>query len=101
MDKLTEKIYNEYKNKVDVGEMTHSVYYEMTTALLNKGLLAYWNQLQETDPSTVPPHSIKMLEARVEALIALITDLTVKCIELFLQEPDSIAYEPEDEDGIE
>lgn len=101
MDKLTEKFYNEYKSKVDVGAVAHSVIYEMTTALLNKGLLAYWNQLQETEAGTAPPHYIKMLEARVEALILLITDLTVDCIELFLQEPDSIAYEPEDEDGIE
>ena len=100
MDKLTEKFYNEYKSKVDVG-VKHSVIYEMTTALLNKGLLAYWNQLQDTDPESVPPHHIKMLEARVEALILLITDLTVECVEMFLQEPDSIAYEPEDEDGIE
>jgi hypothetical protein len=100
MDKLTEKFYNEYKSKVDVGA-NHSVIYEMTTALLNKGLLAYWNQLQDTDPKSVPPHCIKMLEARIEALILLITDLTVECVEMFLQEPDSIAYEPEDEDGIE
>jgi hypothetical protein len=101
MDKLTEKFYNEYKSKVDVGAIAHSVIYEMTTALLNKGLLAYWNQLQSSDPKTSPPHYIRQLEARVEALILLITDLTVECIQLFLQEPDSMNYEPEDEDDIE
>jgi hypothetical protein len=100
MDKLTEKFYNEYKSKVDVGA-NHSVIYEMTTALLNKGLLAYWNELQSIEPGSRPPHYTRQLEARVEALILLIADLTVECIELFLQEPDSMNYEPEDEDGIE
>jgi hypothetical protein len=101
MDKLTQKIYEDYKSKVTADGMTHSVHYEMATALLNKGLLAYWNQLQTTEPGTVPPHYLRQVEARVEALIALITDMTVTTIELFLQEPDSMAYEPEEPDGIE
>jgi hypothetical protein len=100
MDKLTKKFYEDYKSKVTDEAMTHSVHYEMATALLNKGLLAYWNQLHDGMDKFPPPYRYQV-EARVEALIALVTDLTVVSIELFLQEPDSIAYEPEDEDGIE
>lgn len=100
MNKLTEQMYNEYKHKFSVDGAVHSVQYEMTTALLNKALAEQWGLLkQATDQA--PPPIVHYLQAKVEALIALITDLTVVCIEMFLQEPDSIAYEPEDEDGIE
>jgi hypothetical protein len=101
MDKLTQKIYNDYKSKVSLDGMTHSVQYEMTTALLNKALAQQWQMLQDGTTDKAPPHFARLCEAKVEALIAIITDLSVVCIELFLQEPDSINYEPEDEDYIE
>lgn len=101
MDKLTERIYTDYKNQINLEGMTHSVQYEMRTALLNKVLNDFWRVLQKAIADGQPERIIKLYQAKADAMIAIITDLSVVGIELFLQEPDSIAYEPEEPDGIE
>lgn len=101
MDKLTERIYTDYKNQINLEGMTHSVQYEMRTALLNKVLNDFWRVLQKAIADGQPERVIKLYRAKTDAMIAIITDLSVATIELFLQEPDSIAYEPEEPDGIE
>lgn len=101
MDKLTERIYTDYKNQINLEGMTHSVQYEMRTALLNKVLNDFWRVLQKAIADGQPERIIKLYQAKADAMIAIITDLSVVAIELFLQEPDSIAYEPEEPDGIE
>lgn len=87
MDKLTERIYTDYKNQINRDGMTHSVHYEMKTALLNKVLKSMWDSHQKAIQDGSPERILSILQAKVDAMIAIITDLTVDCVELFLQEP--------------
>jgi len=86
MDKLTEKIYTDYKNQINLDGMTHSVHYEMRTALLNKVLNDFWTVLQKAIADGQPQRIIKLYQAKADAMIAIITDLSVLAIEMFLQE---------------
>jgi len=86
MDKLTEKIYTDYKNQISLDGMTHSVHYEMKTALLNKVLNDFWTVLQKAIADGQPQRIIKLYQAKADAMIAIITDLSVLAIEMFLQE---------------
>jgi hypothetical protein len=96
MDKLTQKIYDEYKSQIDLSGYFHSVHYEMTTALLNKELKQQWELLQQATDQAPPPIR-KYLEAKVDALITIIAELTIIAMELFLQEPEYIEDEVEDD----
>ena len=101
MDKLTQEIYNEYKANLDITGMVHSVQFEMKTALLNKTLEQFRKHIEDGRERGVPPHLIEIQEARAEAMTQIIIDLTITTIEHFLQEPESMSYEPEEWDGIE
>jgi hypothetical protein len=86
MDKFTEKLYKEYKSHINLDGLEHSVQYEMTTALINKSLKTMWLMLQNAKETGKPDRLISLYESKTDALIALVADLTVTCIELFLQE---------------
>ena len=103
MDKLTTKIYDEYKSKIDFSELTHSVLFEMQTALLNKKIAEIRSSLDAIieEGLFVPPPLMKIKEVKIEALTELVIELTIMTIEKFLQEPDSMGYVPEEPDGIE
>jgi hypothetical protein len=46
-----------------------------------------WDSHQRAIQDGSPERILSILQAKVDAMIAIITDLTVDCVELFLQEP--------------
>ena len=96
-------MYAEYKSKIDFNELTHSVLFEMQTALLNKKIAEIRSSINaiKEEGVFVPPQFIKIKEVKIEALTELVIELTIMTIEKFLQEPDSMSYVPEEPDGIE
>lgn len=95
MDKLIQRIYTDYKSKLDLENRTHSVHYEMATALLNKRLKEVLANLEIAKQINHPVMKYG-LEAESQALITLITELTAITMELFLQEP-AVEYESEED----
>lgn len=89
MDKMTEKIYNDYKDKLDLSDLTHSVHFEIKTAALNKVLAEYYSMLESLKEQEAPKHFLTIQEAKVNAMFAIIADLTVMAIEMYLQEQEA------------
>jgi hypothetical protein len=96
-------MYDEYKSKIDFAELTHSVLFEMQTALINKKIAEIQDSINaiKEEGLFVPPQFIKIKEVKIEALTELVIEMTIMTIEKFLQEPESMSYEPEEPDGIE
>jgi hypothetical protein len=94
LEKLTNKYYDDYKTQIDFDGLTHSVYCEMTTALLNKQLKRYW-EMVNGEAFCPPPHRISA-QAKIDAIIKLVTEISVIGATLMLNEP-IVEFDEEDE----
>lgn len=85
MDKITQRYYDKYNEQIQWETLTHSVYCEIQTALLNKAMKPMWEALNDKDNPLPPPHR-KGLEAKVDSLITLMAEISAKAIVLLYEE---------------
>lgn len=83
MDKITELYYKKYAEQINFDDLTHSVYCEMTTALLSKTMMPMWEALKL---DLLPPPHRRAMQAKVDALIALMAEISAKAIVLYRKE---------------
>lgn len=85
MDNITKRYYDKYNEQIEWDSLNHSVYCEMQTALLNKAMKPMWEMLNDKDNLLPPPHR-RGLESKVDALIALMAEISAKAIVLLYTE---------------
>jgi hypothetical protein len=93
MDKITKRYYERYNEQIEWNTLTHSVLCEMTTALLFKE----FNEVNAlaTQAEQMPAPMRGGFQARAEALIALMVDITALGLTLMLNEPETIQADAE------
>lgn len=83
MNKMTQDLYDRYKDQVDWDGINLSVECEMYCALFSKAINHTQASLKE---GTRPPHFVARMNARIDALIAVSVELTALGLTLMLRE---------------
>jgi hypothetical protein len=86
MENLTKQIYADLYSKIEWNQITHSVNCEIYTAQLNKFIGEYRAILGQDEVEFMPPHYRMKIEATIEAYIALVVELTMLAMALFISE---------------
>lgn len=81
---MTKELYERYNSEIQWGEITQSVECEMYCALFSKLLARTQDSLNDGRPK--PPPYIARMNARIDALIAVIVELTAFGLTLMLRE---------------
>lgn len=83
MDKITQRYYDRYYEQIQWDTLTHSVYCEIQTALLNKAMMPQWEMLKSDQ---LPPPHRRAIQAKVDALISLMAEISALAIVLLRAE---------------